>query len=150
MDRAKITSFSSRIRGHAVAGVILLASAGLAAGDALPRDAGLATAGAQLDYALPAGVSSFVIRLGNPEARGCVTFVNKNPAAEGRFSIAVSERPLAANSPLWSPVEGTIPFRHKRRFALSLVGVEANYVRLTFEVDGLPKTASAGENSSLP
>jgi len=39
------------------------------------------------------------------------------------------------DSPLWSAVEGAIRFRHKRLFAVSLVGVEAKYVRLTFQVE---------------
>lgn len=55
------------------------------------------------------------------------------------MSIAVSDHALAPNSPAWKAVAGSIPFRHKRRFALSLVGVEANYVRLTFEIDRAPK-----------
>ena len=49
--------------------------------------------------------------------------------------IAVSNQPLVADSPLWSAVEGAIRFRHKRLFAVSLVGVEAKYVRLTFQVE---------------
>ena len=63
------------------------------------------------------------------------TFVNKNAVAEGQLLIAVSNPPLVADSPSWSAVEGAIRFRHKRFFALSLVGVEAKYVRLTFQIE---------------
>jgi hypothetical protein len=67
--------------------------------------------------------------------------VNENLVADGRLSIAVSDQQLAAKSPLWSTVAGTILFRHKHRFALSLVGVDANYVRLTFDVGDTQKIA---------
>ena len=56
-------------------------------------------------------------------------------AAEGKLSIAISNERLAANNPRWSAVEGAVPFRHKRHFDLSLMGVEAKFVKLTFQVD---------------
>lgn len=90
--------------------------------------------GAEIRQALPHGVSSFIVRLGVPGSPRSVTFVNENPAAEGKLSIAVAERRLAANSPHWNPVDGAIRFRHKRLFSFSLVGINANYVRLTFDV----------------
>ncbi|MGH8095308.1 MAG: hypothetical protein ACREIF_17890 [Chthoniobacterales bacterium] len=134
MDRVSITFLFLRARRAAVFVSILLVSIVFAAGDAPPSDAK-----AQLNCALPRGISSFVIRLGKPEAQRCVHVVNENLSAEGRLSIAVSDRPLAAESAQWRAVQGAIPFRHKRRFLLSLVGVEANYVRLTFEVDRAKK-----------
>ena len=91
--------------------------------------------GTKTSYALPRGATSFVIRLKDrPEARSFV-FVNENAAAEGELSIAVSKQSLAADSPQWSAVEGTVRFRKKRLFTVSLVGVEANYVRLNFRVE---------------
>ena len=74
----------------------------------------------------------------NTETRSKIAasyFVNENAVAEGQLLIAVSNQPLVADSPFWSAVEGAIRFRHKRLFALSLVGVEAKYVRLTFQIE---------------
>ena len=86
-------------------------------------------------YALPRGATSFVIRLPGPAKDRSLYFVNQNAAAQGQLLIAVSNQPLVADSPFWSAVEGAIRFRHKRLFAVSLVGVEAKYVRLTFQVE---------------
>jgi hypothetical protein len=86
-------------------------------------------------YALPRGATSFIIRLNEQAQERRFTLVNENAAAEGQLLIAVSSRSLAADSPKWSTVKGAIRFRHKRLFTVSLVGVEANYVRLTFRVE---------------
>lgn len=102
----------------------------------------VALAGAEVRYALPHGKSSFIIRVAPPSGHRSVSFVNENLAAEGNLAIAVADRELAAGSPLWSDVQGTIAFRHKRLFTLSLVGIEANYVRLTFEVDAPERIAT--------
>ncbi|HEY1582273.1 MAG TPA: hypothetical protein VGF73_04135, partial [Chthoniobacterales bacterium] len=72
-----------------------------------------------------------------PSGNCSVTFIDESGVAEGRLAIAVADRKLPADSPLWGDVEGAIPFHHKRRFTFSLVGIEANYIRLIFEV-GLP------------
>ena len=39
------------------------------------------------------------------------------------------------HNPKWNAVAGAVPFRNKRRFDLSLMGVEAKFVKLTFQVD---------------
>jgi hypothetical protein len=36
-------------------------------------------------------------------------------------------------------VDGAVRFRHKRLFALSLLGIDAQFVKLTFQVDNLEK-----------
>jgi hypothetical protein len=141
MDCVSIPSVLPGVRWCAVVASILLAAVIQAKGDPLSADISLTTADAPLNYALPQGTSSFVVRLANPEAKRCFTFVNENLVADGRLSIAVSDQQLAAKSPLWSTVAGTILFRHKHRFALSLVGVDANYVRLTFDVGDTQKIA---------
>ena len=89
----------------------------------------------RIKYALPRGITTFIIRLAASAEKRCFTVVNENAAAAGKLSIAVSKKRLAAGSPKWSAVAGAINFRHKRLFALSLVGVPANYVKLTFQVD---------------
>jgi len=82
---------------------------------------------------LQPGSSSFVIPLPKGRER-TIRVLNQNLAAEGRFSIAVSNQRLPAGSPAWDVVAGAIRFRHHRQFAVPLDGIEAKYVRLTFEV----------------
>jgi hypothetical protein len=90
---------------------------------------------AKVRYALRRGETSFIIHLAEDDQRRCFTLENENMAAEGRLLIAISNERLAANNPNWSAVAGTIPFRHKRLFDLSLIGVEAEFVKLTFQVE---------------
>jgi len=61
-------------------------------------------------------------------------FINQNAAACGEFEIAVSDCHLAADSPQWVDVEGIVPFAHKRLFNLSMVGINARYLKLSFRV----------------
>jgi hypothetical protein len=90
---------------------------------------------AKIRYALRRGETSFIIHLAAEDKRRGFTLENENMAAEGRLLIAVSNERLAANNPKWSAVAGAIPFRHKRLFDLSLIGVEAEFVKLTFQVE---------------
>lgn len=90
---------------------------------------------AKIRYALPYGETSFIIHFAVEDQRRGFTLENENMAAEGRLLIAVSNERLAANNPKWSAVAGAIPFRHKRLFDLSLIGVEAEFVKLTFQVE---------------
>ena len=75
------------------------------------------------------------------------TFVNENAAAEGELEIAVSNSALAADSPAWTAVDGAIPFVRKRLFNLSMIGVEARYVKLSFRV-GSSAAATDRENTA--
>jgi len=86
-----------------------------------------------LRTALHSGLCSFIIAIPKEKER-TITVLNQNAAAEGRFSIAISNRQLPVDSPHWSVVGGAINFRHQRQFAVSLDGIEAKYVRLTFDV----------------
>ncbi len=63
-----------------------------------------------------------------------LTLVNENGAAAGELLVAVSDRQLREGDSGWRPVTGTIRFHDKQRFTLSLVGVEAQYVKLTVRV----------------
>ena len=92
--------------------------------------------------ALLRGANSFVVSLADHAQDRSFTFVNEDAAAEGRLVIAVSNELLALDSPKWSSVEGSIRFRHKRLFMVSLVGVEANYVKLTF-LSGAPNAGAS-------
>ena len=101
----------------------------------------LTMADAKVNYALPRGMTSFIIQLSATAQQRCFTLVNENTAAEGKLSIAVSKERLPADSPKWNTVGRPIRFRHKRLFTVSLVGIEANYVKLTFQVERPDRTA---------
>ena len=85
-------------------------------------------------YALSAGDTTFILTFPNALSLDRFSFVNQNAAAEGELEIAVSNYRLPAASPRWQAVDGAVTFAHKRLFNLSLVGVEARYVRLSFHV----------------
>jgi hypothetical protein len=94
---------------------------------------------------LQEGETNFVIELPEKRVPDRFTFVNEN-AAHGELTIAVSNQRLPANSPEWTQVEGIVPFVHKRLFGVSLLGVEAKFVRLSFHV-GKDQMASAGRHN---
>ncbi|HET9418232.1 MAG TPA: hypothetical protein VFO30_02745 [Chthoniobacterales bacterium] len=75
------------------------------------------------------------------------TFINQNAAACGELNIAVSECHLAADSPRWVGVEGIVPFAHKRLFNLSMVGINARYVKLSFRVENTSAVSRADHHS---
>lgn len=70
--------------------------------------------------------------------------MNENASARGELKIAVSNYQLPATSPKWVEVDGRIPFTNKRLFNVSLVGVEARYVKLSFNVEKGGRIASLG------
>jgi hypothetical protein len=72
------------------------------------------------------------------------TFLNENGAARGELKIAVSNYQLAATSPKWTEVDGGVPITDKRVFNVSMVGVEARYVRLSFNIEKAGRIASLG------
>ncbi len=72
------------------------------------------------------------------------TFVNENAAAKGEMKIAVSNYQLPATSGNWTEVNGSVAFASKRLFNLSLVGVEAKYVKLSFKVAKAGRIAALG------
>jgi hypothetical protein len=93
---------------------------------------------------LRAGDTTFVIALPTNALRDRFTVINENAAACGDLKIAIADSRLAADSPKWMAVDGTIPFSHKRLFNLSMLGVETRFVRLSFHVE------IAGEDSTDP
>jgi hypothetical protein len=81
---------------------------------------------------LQEGETTFIIPISKAASLDRFTFVNRNTAACGEFHISVSDSRLPAGSPKWTPVDGIVPFAHKRLFNLSVLGVEARYVKLSF------------------
>lgn len=90
------------------------------------------------------GETNFVIALPKASLLDRFTFLNENAAACGELMIAVSNYRLPAKSPKWTPVEGTIAFSHKRHFDLSLLGIEAKFVKLSFRVEKHGRIAALG------
>jgi hypothetical protein len=93
---------------------------------------------------LQGGETTFVIALPKAALIDRLTFVNENASARGDLKIAVSNYRLPANSAKWTEVEGVIPFARKRLFNLSMLGVEAKYVRLSFRVEKEGRIAALG------
>ncbi|MGZ5537019.1 MAG: hypothetical protein ACXWG0_00680 [Chthoniobacterales bacterium] len=88
-----------------------------------------------LSCPLQQGLTTFVIKLPGTALLDRFTFVNENAAASGELKISVSNYQLPASSPKWVAVDGNITFSHKRLFNLSMLGVEARYVKLSFNVE---------------
>src|SRR5207245_11550848 len=84
---------------------------------------------------LPEGDTTFVISLVRSSPLDRFTLINENLAALGELRIAVSNEKLSADSDKWTPVDGTVSFKRKRLFNVSMLGVEAKYIRLTFHVE---------------
>ena len=102
---------------------------------------------------LQEGKTDFVIEIPQAALLDRFTFLNENAVARGELKIAVSNHRLRADSPEWTEVEGIIPFSHKRLFGVSLLGIEAKFVRLSFRVEKQGRIAAVakyGEKNGNP
>jgi hypothetical protein len=97
-----------------------------------------------LSCPLQEGDTTFIISFPKTSLLDRFTFVNENSAAQGEMRIAVSNYRLPADSPKWTDVSGKTEFSSKRLFNLSMVGVEARYVKLSFRVAKGGHIASLG------
>ena len=84
---------------------------------------------------LPEGDTTFIIFLARGSALDQFTFINENKPARGELRIAVANEKLSADSDKWTSVDGAVSFKRKRLFNVSMLGVEAKYVRLTFHIE---------------
>jgi hypothetical protein len=96
---------------------------------------------------LQEGRTDFVVELPGAHLLDRLTFLNENALARGELKIAVSNERLRATSSSWVEVDGIVPFSHKRLFGVSLIGIEAKFVRLSFRVDK-PNQAVASTSTS--
>jgi hypothetical protein len=94
---------------------------------------------------LQEGKTDFVIEIPQAALLDRFTFLNENAVARGELKIAVSNHRLRADSPEWTEVEGIIPFSHKRLFGVSLLGIEAKFVRLSFRVEKQGRIAAVAK-----
>jgi hypothetical protein len=97
-----------------------------------------------LSCPLQEGETTFIISFPKTSPLERFTFVNENAKVKGEMKIAISNSQLSADSPKWIEVSGKTAFIHKRRFNLSMVGVEARYVKLSFHVEKGAPIASLG------
>ena len=97
-----------------------------------------------LSYPLAAGETTFILAFPRTSSLDRFTFVNENASAEGEMKISVSNYRLPAHSPKWIEVNGNTPFTGKRLVNLSLLGVEARYVKLSFQVGKAGRIAALG------
>lgn len=97
---------------------------------------------------LPEGDTTFIISLIRNSPLDRFTLINENLAARGEFRIAVSNEKLSADSDRWTPVDGAVSFKRKRLFNVSMLGVEAKYIRLTFHVENENDIAALGRQIS--
>jgi hypothetical protein len=82
------------------------------------------------------GETTFVVALPHPCSLERLKFVNENVAVRGTLKIAVSNEELPPKSDRWQPVDGSVAFHQKRLFNLSVVGLDAKFLRVTFRVEG--------------
>jgi hypothetical protein len=102
-----------------------------------------------LSCPLQEGETTFIISFRKTSPLDRFTFVNENAEVKGEMKIAVSNYRLPADSPKWTKVSGKTAFANKRLFNLSMVGVEARYVKLSFHVEKGGRIASLGQFSSV-
>jgi hypothetical protein len=92
----------------------------------------------------PEGDTTYIISLVRSSPLDRFTLINENLAARGELRIAISNEKLSADSDKWTPVDGAVLFKRKRLFKVSMLGVEAKYIRLTFHVEHENDTADLG------
>lgn len=110
----------------------------------LPNPPALKMAKDTISCALEEGETTFIIPIPRVAAIDRFLFINRNVSACGEFNIAFSNSHLPAASSKWIQVDGIIPFAHKRVFNLSLLGIEASYVKLSFHVEKVGRTERLG------
>jgi hypothetical protein len=97
-----------------------------------------------LSCPLQEGETTFIISFPKTSLLDRFTFINENAEVQGEMKIAVSNYRLPADSPKWTDVSGKTAFTSKRLFNLSMVGVEARYVKLSFHVEKGGRIAALG------
>ena len=97
---------------------------------------------------LQEGETNFVVELPKKRLLDRLTFLNENALARGELKIAVANDRLKPDSQGWQEVDGVIPFSHKRLFGVSLIGIDAKFVRLSFKVEKGGKVAAYANDAA--
>jgi hypothetical protein len=98
---------------------------------------------------LQEGETNFVVELPSARLLDRLTFLNENAMARGELKISVSNNRLKPDSAGWLEVEGVVPFSHKRLFGVSLIGIEARFVRLSFRVEKAGRIAAFATHAEV-
>jgi hypothetical protein len=106
-------------------------------------DAPLTLGDKPLHYSLREGETTLIIQIPKASLLDHFTFINEE-TVRGDLKIAVANSRLSATDPNWNAVSGDIAFAHKRLFNLSMVGVDAQYVKLSFRVTKEDRIADFG------
>jgi hypothetical protein len=107
------------------------------------NDAPLTLGDKPLHYSLPEGETTLIIQIPKASLLDHFTFISEE-TVRGALKIAVANSRLSATDPNWNAVSGDIAFAHKRLFNLSMVGVDAQYVKLSFRVTKEDRIAELG------
>jgi len=100
---------------------------------------------------LPEGDTTFIVFVARRSTLDRFTFINENKPARGELRIAVANEKLSADSDKWTSVDGAVSFKCKRLFNVSMLGVEAKYVRLAFHIEQEDNVGRAtGSTASVP
>jgi len=83
---------------------------------------------------LQEGETTFIIAFSKTSPLDGFRFLNENAEAKGEMRIAISNSRLSFDSPKWIEVTGKTAFTRRRLITLSMVGVEARYLKLSFHV----------------
>ena len=97
-----------------------------------------------LSCPLPVGDTTFIVTLPKITLLDRFAFINENAAARGEFQLAVSNYRLSPNDSRWIAVEGSKRLTGNRDFNLSILGVEARYVKLSFHIEKEGRLAGLG------
>jgi hypothetical protein len=132
--------------------LIFIMAQSIPAADVRSSDASVAKAKAAsaltdhktLRCSLQEGETTFIFPVPTASMLDGFKFVNENPAVRGELQIAFADSSLPANDPKWNAVSGKIAFANKRLFNLSMLGVNAKYVKLSFRVEKDSRIAAVG------
>jgi hypothetical protein len=104
------------------------------ASDADDNPAALVLDDNTLSCPLPVGENTFIVTLPRTSVLERFAFINQNAIGQGDFELAVSNYRLGSNDPKWVTVQAPMRFGGQRLLNVSIPGVEAKYVRLSFHV----------------
>ena len=87
-----------------------------------------------LNCTLPQGENTFVLTLPRISLLDRFSFINEQAAVAGKVEISVSDYRLAPNDSRWQTTDGSFDFSGRRFVNLSLTGIEAKYIRISFSI----------------
>ena len=93
---------------------------------------------------LDQGQTVFILTLPRISLLDRFSFRNENAAARGEVEISVSNYRLPAKSSQWKELGPALSFNGHRIFDISIPGIEAKYVRLSFRVQKEGRIAAFG------